>query len=163
MSFEVALLLSILLCGLVAGLVLGFAIVVMPGIAVLGDREFLRAFQVIDGVIQRGQPMFGIVWVGSALAVAASLGFGLGALEGLDQAMLIITVVGYLLGVQAPTAMINIPLNNALQAIDLSSASDDVCRTARADFEARWNRWNAVRTIVATASTLLFALIALRT
>lgn len=162
MGFEIALVVSILLCGLVAGLVLGFAVVVMPGIAVLGDREFLRAFQLIDGVIQRGQPVFGLVWVGSALAALASLGLGFTTLEDLDRALLIIASLGYLAGVQVPTAMINIPLNNTLQAIDLDSASNDVCRTARADFETRWNRWNVTRTIFATASTLLFAIIALR-
>ncbi len=162
MVFEIALVLSILLCGLVAGVVLCFAVVVMPGIAGMADREFLRAFQVIDGVIQKGQPVFGLVWVGSAVAVLASLGTGPGALEGMDQALLILAGVAYLLGVQAPTAMINIPLNNAVQALDLASASDDECRAARESFEGRWNRWNVARTIVAIASTLLFAAIALR-
>ena len=162
MAFEIALVLSILLCGLVAGLVLCFAVVVMPGIAALADREFLRAFQVIDGVIQRGQPVFGLVWVGSAVAALACLGTGLGAVEGADRAMLIVAAVGYLLAVQAPTAMINIPLNNAVQALDLASASDEACRAARESFEGRWNRWNVARTIVAIASTLLFTFLALR-
>ena len=43
--------LSILLCGLVGGLVFGFAAVVMPGIAKLSDREFLLAFKHMDGII----------------------------------------------------------------------------------------------------------------
>lgn len=66
-----------LLCSLVAGFLFAFAVVVMPGIKRLDDAGFLRAFQVIDGVIQRGQPLFGLIWVGSVLAVlvAGVLGF----------------------------------------------------------------------------------------
>ena len=41
----VALILATFLCTLVAGFVLLFAIVVMPGITPLTNREFLRAFQ----------------------------------------------------------------------------------------------------------------------
>ena len=46
------LLLTILLCSLVAGLLFGFAVVVMPGIANLENREFLMAFKHMDEVIQ---------------------------------------------------------------------------------------------------------------
>ena len=51
---QIALALATFLCSLVAGFLFAFAVVVMPGIRNLGDREFLRAFQEIDGVIQRG-------------------------------------------------------------------------------------------------------------
>ena len=44
----------------------------------IGDREFIHAFQQIDGVIQRGQPLFGMVWIGSALALLAGFALGLG-------------------------------------------------------------------------------------
>jgi uncharacterized membrane protein len=37
---------------LVAGFLFAFAAVIMPGIRSLGDRAFIRAFQVIDRVIQ---------------------------------------------------------------------------------------------------------------
>ena len=50
--FTISLLISILLCSLVAGLLFGFAVVVMPGIAKLSDREFLMSFKNMDGIIQ---------------------------------------------------------------------------------------------------------------
>ena len=53
--FPIALIVATFLCSLVAGLVFVFAIVVMPGIESLNDREFIRAFQVIDRVIQNNQ------------------------------------------------------------------------------------------------------------
>ena len=42
---HVTLLLSIIFCSLVAGLLFGFAIVVMPGIANLSDKEYLIGVQ----------------------------------------------------------------------------------------------------------------------
>src|SRR5918998_418790 len=76
--FQIVLFLATLLCSLVAGFLFAFAVVVMPGIRNLGNRDFLRAFQVIDGIIQKNQPIFTLVWVGSvvALVIAAVLGFG---------------------------------------------------------------------------------------
>ena len=50
--FHVTLMLTIMLCSLVAGLLFGFAIVVMPGIAKLTDKEYLLAFKHMDGIIQ---------------------------------------------------------------------------------------------------------------
>ena len=55
-TFQIVLILATLLCSLVAGFLFAFATVVMPGIKTLNDREFIRAFQVIDGVIQNNQP-----------------------------------------------------------------------------------------------------------
>jgi uncharacterized membrane protein len=49
---QIALTLATLLCSLVAGFVLAFAIVVMPGIRNLDDHDFLQAFKAIDRVIQ---------------------------------------------------------------------------------------------------------------
>ena len=45
-------------CALVAGLLFAFAVVVMPGLRWLGDREFPGAFRAVDGVIQAAQPVF---------------------------------------------------------------------------------------------------------
>ena len=56
--FQIALMLATLLCSLVAGFCFAWALVVMPGIRSLNDREFIRAFQVMDRVIQNYQPIF---------------------------------------------------------------------------------------------------------
>ena len=52
--FHLLLVLSTLSCTLVTGFVLAFSIVVMPGFSKLNDRDFVRSFQVTDGVILRG-------------------------------------------------------------------------------------------------------------
>lgn len=141
---------SALLCSLVAGFLFAFAVVIMPGIGNLGDREFVRAFQEIDGVIQRGQPLFGLVWLGSAVALVVGLVLGVGQLAGLERILLVTAAVMYLLGVQAPTLMVNVPLNNAIQSLKIAEAGEAALRSAREMFEARWNFWNAIRTVMAT-------------
>ena len=61
-TFQIALILATFLCSLVAGFLFAFALVAMPGIRSLKDREFIRAFQVMDRVIQNNQPLFVLVW-----------------------------------------------------------------------------------------------------
>lgn len=156
--FQLALYAAAFLCSLVAGFLFAFAVVVMPGIARLGDRDYIRAFQVIDGVIQNSQPLFIVVWVGSAIAIIAAAALGLGHLAAVDSALLVLSVVVYLLGVQLPTFAINVPLNNRLQSLDVEVMEVPALQVERVAFEARWNRWNARRTVLACiVSALLIA------
>lgn len=146
--FDAVLIIATLLCGLVSGFLLAFAIVVMPGIARLDDAAFLKAFQAIDGVIQKGQPLFGLMWLGSVVAVLAAAVVGWWSLAGVDRALVIAAALVWALGVQLPTFRINIPLNNRVQRSQI----------ARAEFEPRWNRWNAIRTALAVLATVLLLL-----
>ena len=72
-ALDISLILSILSCGLVSGFIFTYAIVVMPGLSNLNNRDFLRAFQVTDAIIQNKQPLFMFTWVGSILAVLATI------------------------------------------------------------------------------------------
>ena len=112
--FQISLILTTILCSLVAGMVLAFTIVVMPGIKNLRDRDFLRAFKEIDRVIQNNQPVFILVWLGSVVTLVASVFLSNSQLEGIDWLLIIAATIFYLLGVQLPTATINVPLNNRL-------------------------------------------------
>ena len=105
--FQVLVMLATFLCSLVAGFLFAFAVVIMPGIRSLDDVGFIRAFQVIDRVIQNNQPLFMFVWVGSALSLIAAAVFGLWALGGVDRLILIAAALVYLLCVQLPTAAID--------------------------------------------------------
>lgn len=158
--FPLTLILATLFCTLVTGLLFAFAIVAMPGLNRLHDREFIRAFQEMDGIIQRNHPLFILVWGGSAvlLLLAAVLGFG--QLGGFGQLLLIAATLVYIFGVQVPTITVNVPLNNRLQALNVDSVNEAAQLAARHAFEPRWNQWNAIRTVFATlASTLLLILL----
>jgi uncharacterized membrane protein len=161
-AFHLALLLATLLCSLVAGFLLAFAIVVMPGIARLDDGGFLRAFQVIDRVIQQSQPLFVLVWVGSVMAAMAAAVLGLLVTGGPDRALIVAAALVYLAGVQLPTAAINIPLNNRIQALDVAAMAEAQRRDARQMVEARWNGWNAIRTAVAVLVAIDLMVVLLR-
>ena len=158
--FQIALISATFLCSLVAGFLFAFAFVVMPGIRSLNDREFIRAFQVIDRVIQNNQPIFMLVWVGSVVALVTSAVLGIGQLDGAGRLLIIFAALTYLLGVQLPTVTINIPLNNKLQTLDVDAMNETTQKAARKDFEPRWNRWNSIRTAFASlASALLMILL----
>ena len=106
--FQIALMLATFLCSLVAGFCFAWALVVMPGIRSLNDREFIRAFQVMDRVIQNNQPVFVLVWVGSVVALVTSAVLGIGQLDGAGRLLIIFAALAYLLGVQLPTFTINV-------------------------------------------------------
>ena len=161
MIFTIILVVTTLLCSLVAGFLFAFAVVAMPGIGRLDDRSFIRAFQVIDGVIQDNQPLFMFVWVGSIVALVLATALGLSEIDGMNRTVLIAAVIIYLLGVQLPTARVNIPLNNKIQELNVDHMNDREASDARTEFEGRWNRWNRIRTVVATfvALALQFLLV----
>src|SRR5882724_7924314 len=119
MLFQSALLVAAVLCALVAGFLFAFAAVVMPGLRSLDDPSFIRSFQVVDRVVQNNQPLFGLVWVGSVLAVVVAAVIGVWALSGVDRLLMIVGALVYLLGVQLPTVVVNLPLNNQLQRLDV--------------------------------------------
>ena len=156
-----ALIFSVMLCSLVAGLLFGFAIVVMPGIAKLSDKEYLFAFKHMDGIIQNNQPLFILVWAGSILSIIITLILGIMYLSGTQIYLLVFASILYLFGVQLPTFRFNIPLNNSLQNLDIESLKESEAVSSRVGFEIPWNRWNKIRTVnaILTVSMLLLLLI----
>jgi uncharacterized membrane protein len=131
----------------------------MPGIGILNDKDFLRAFQVIDKVIQNNQPVFMLTWIGSILFIITSLILGIRQMEGINLLLLVIASVLYLFGVQLSTVINNIPLNNKLQKMNIDKISDKETLIVRADFERPWNRWNIVRTIISILVTTLLLIV----
>ncbi len=161
-TFQIVLILATLLCSLVAGFLFAFATVVMPGIKTLNDREFIRAFQVIDGVIQNNQPLFVAVWMGSVVASVTAAGLGFRQLDGAQRLLLISAPIVYILGVQLSTFTINVPLNNQLQALNVDEMDEAALKAARMDFEPGWNRWNLIRTPFAGLASVLLMILLFR-
>ena len=160
--FQTALLLSAFLCSLVAGFLFSYAIVVMPGIKNLNDREFIRTFQVTDRIIQNNHPIFMLVWVGSAIALIVSALYGVGRLQGVDFFLLALATLAYILGVQVSTIAIHLPLNKKLQTLDVDAMNETDIKVARNDFEARWNTSNLIRTAIASCVSVLLIILLFR-
>lgn len=161
MLLDVLLLAAALSTALVSGLLLGFAVVAMPGLATLDDRSFLRGFAAMDRVIQDRQPLFMLLWLGSIVAVVAATAVGVTTLDGADRVALVAASVLYLAGVQLPTVVVNIPLNDEVQAVDLDAASADEVAALRRRFEPRWTRWNAIRSVLGVTAAALLLVVAL--
>ena len=159
---DIALVLSTLMCSLVAGLLFAYAIVVMPGLKNLDDKSFIRAFQVTDRIIQDNHPLFLLVWLGSAVSIVVFAVSGFGKLAGIDFYLMLFASVGYIIGVQIPTIVIHLPLNNRLQKVDVDSSNEEDLKVVRIEFENRWNRSNEIRTFIACSVSLVLIVLALK-
>lgn len=157
--FQITLIIATFLCSVVGGFLMAFSIVVMPGIKNLNDGEFIRAFQAIDRVIQNGQVIFMIFWVGSIIALIITAILGMGELDTVGWIFMILAVGTYLLGVQLPTIRINIPLNNILQGLNVDEMDAAEQTEARTNFEARWVKWNVIRTAFSNITALLLIIL----
>ena len=160
---DISLIFSILTCSLVTGFIFTYAVVVMPGLSKLNDKEFIRAFQVTDGIIQNNQPLFMLTWVGSIIAILSSILIAI-IFFGISETWLIILVgVVYLLGVQGITISIHIPLNNHLQQVNIDELNAERLSEERIKFESKWNNFNIIRTIIAfSVSVILLLILAIR-
>ena len=160
---EVSLICSILSCTLVTGFTLLYAVVIMPGLSKLDDKEFIKAFQVTDGVIQDNQPLFILIWLGSVISVVGAILSSIISV-GLPEAWLIVFVgVVYLLGVQGITLSVHLPLNNHIKKINIEKTDHQTLSVEREKFETRWNFFNTIRTGISfLVSLTLLLVIALR-
>ena len=150
---------SVILCALVTGFIFTYAIVVMPGFSKLSDKEFIKAFQVTDEVIQNNQPLFMITWIGSIISILLTIIVAT-ATTGLSNSWLII-LVGfiYLLGVQGVTIVIHLPLNNHIQKMNIDKMTDKDLGEERRKFQKKWNFFNNIRTSVAFSVCVTLILI----
>ncbi len=151
--FRASLLFSAFSCTTVFGMMLLMAIVVMPGFARLSDGEYLKSFKAIDGIIQDGQPLFALFWLGSVVSLFATAALGVCGGGGdetdkmvRDDILLVLFTLLYLAG-QVSTFRINLPLNAGLQKLDIDSLSKAECAAERLRFEAPWVRANWFRTV----------------
>ena len=160
--FNISLITASFLCSLVAGFLFAYAVVVMPGIKKLNDKDFITAFQVTDGIIQNNQPLFILMWLGSIVALIMATTQGAKVLDGTDLYLLLLAATLYIIGVQALTVMINLPLNNQLQKHNVDVMNESELTTARQVFESRWNRFNVIRTAVACGVSGLLLVVVFR-
>jgi uncharacterized membrane protein len=155
-TLDISLFFSILLSALVTGFILTYAIVIMPGLSNLDDKEFIKAFQVTDGIIQNNQPIFILIWIGSIVSVLSTIITSILSLGILDAWLIIFVGVVYLLVVQGITILIHLPLNKSIQNIDINSSNSETLSKMRKSFETKWNYFNNVRTVVAFFVVLIF-------
>ncbi|GAA1687813.1 hypothetical protein GCM10009830_39230 [Glycomyces endophyticus] len=150
----IALIAALLSSGLMAGLFTGYSYSVMPGIAILDDRNWVAALQHINRVIINGRFMSGFLGSIAFSLAAVVLGIFLD-----DRAALPWTIAGLVLNLVGFIGTIakNVPLNDKLEAAgDVAALADPTA--LRTEVEATWIKWNHVRGI---ANLLALAALAL--
>ena len=135
----------------------------MPGLSNLNDKDFLRAFQVTDTIIQNNQPLFMFTWIGSIVAMLTTILVSLVSV-GLSETWLILLIAAaYFLGVQGITVAIHIPLNNHIHNVKIEELNDGTLADERLKFETKWNFFNYIRTSIAiSVSVLMLILLTIR-
>ena len=71
----------------------------MPGLSTLDGREFVRAFQITDRVIQKNQTIFMFTWIGSIISVLRVVLFSIMSLELRGDWLTILFSIVFLLNV----------------------------------------------------------------
>lgn len=160
-TYRSILILTAVLLGLIAGLFYAYSCSVNPGLWRLADHEYLRAMQSINNAIQN--PLFLLSFAGALLLLPLStwLTYRHSPGSAIFYLALAATII-YLVGAIGVTIAGNIPLNEALDKIDLSNASVERLRQVRIDFEQPWNRLHTIRAFSTVVSFALFLLATIR-
>jgi len=122
---------------------------VMPGLGRTDDRTFVGAFQAMDRAIVN--PLFLSMFLGAPVLTALALVLSFGDRWRSMLPWLVAALVLYLI-VIAVTFRVNVPLNDALKAAGDPDRIADLAATRRDFNEARWVRWNLVRSVTCTAA-----------
>ena len=157
--FTILLIIAVLGCSLVTGFVVTYAVVVMPGLSKLSDKEFLRAFQTTDRVIQNKHPLFMIIWLGSIISVAGTIISSIANFGPLDSLFVILAGSLYFLGVQGLTIIIHLPLNKRIQAIDIENLTSQELNEERSKFERKWNFFNNIRSVISFSVSFILLIL----
>ncbi|MGJ9414281.1 DUF1772 domain-containing protein [Aeromicrobium sp. CF4.19] len=150
MMLTVLALVTTVLAGLDAGLFAAFSYAVMPGLRRTPDRVLVAAMRGINVAIIN--PVFAVVFGGTLVAGVVTL--TVAVVEDAATAVIVPVAVGVALHVTtiAVTMVVNVPLNDALEA------SDDADPTAtRRAFEPRWVAWNHLRSLTSAGALVAFA------
>jgi uncharacterized membrane protein len=134
--------------GLMAGLFYAYACSVMLGLGRTADQTFVEAMQRINVAILNG--WFAVIF-GGALVLTALAGVLHSAADWRSALPWIVAAFVLYVAALAITFAVNVPLNNQLDAAGEAARIAEIA-TVRAQFEARWVRWNVARTVACTAA-----------
>ncbi len=156
----IILIITTLFSGLMAGLFYAWSISVTPGIAKINDVSYLQAFQAMNRAILN--PLFFVVFFGLVvlLPVLSYLSFQ-NSMSNQFWYVILATII-YFAGIMGVTIGGNVPLNNALEALQIESMTQEQMDEFRKGFESKWNRLNTIRTISSIATFLLLVVICIR-
>jgi len=137
----------------VGGIFYGFSAITMPGLERLPEAQGVVAMQQINVAAPR--PPLLLVMGGTALASAVVVAWAVATSGEPHAPWLVAGAVLYLVGAVGVTGRQNVPLNNALEAIDPASAT---AATEWAHYLDKWTTWNHIRGAASVAAGAAFAI-----
>lgn len=148
---------AILAYALVGGVFLAFSDFIMRSLALTGGHGGVEAMQVINREVFRW--VFMALFLGMAAVSVIVAGYGAFVISGPAGTLIMIAGLVYLIGTFGVTVLFNVPMNEALAGMEMSSGTtrDYWLHT----YVPRWTFWNSVRTFASAASAalLLFGLL----
>lgn len=147
-------LISLLLLALMAGLFFSWTVSVIPGLAKLEDKSYLEAMQSLNRAILN--PAFFVVFLGSIVALPLVTFFEYKSGTNKRFYLLMIASLIYLIGSVGVTFLGNVPINNQLEVLDISTMKSEQLKSFRSGFESKWNTLNLIRTISSATAFGLF-------
>ena len=142
---------TVLLNALSAGFFFAWSVSVILGTKKIGDCAYLETMQSINREILN--PVFFLVFFGSliALVVNTYLQFDNKPVFWLVLASTLV----YLIGTFGVTAFGNVPLNDALEALNITQLSSLDLKNFRIHYENSWNHYHNIRTLSGMVSFIL--------
>lgn len=133
--------------GMMAGLFFMASVAIMPGLRLLPAPTAVAAMQAINSAILNR--VFLTVFGGTAV-LCVLLGIAVPFAGQPGGLWLVAGCLLYVLGGVVVTIVVNVPMNNALAAVDPHSPEG---ASTWADYAVRWTAWNHARTVACTAAT----------
>jgi uncharacterized membrane protein len=130
---------SALGAGLIAGLFFAFSTFIMTALGRSGQVHGIVAMNSINTTILRS--LFMPLFYGTTLTSIALAVIALSRWEGGRSMALLVGAIVYVLGMFVCTIIFNVPLNNALAAVDPASSEG---ATVWARYLSEWTSWNHV-------------------
>jgi uncharacterized membrane protein len=146
-ALPIVALLGVIGSGLMAGLYFAFSTAVMPALRRLTPAAGAEAMQQVNRVILN--PLFLLVFMGTGL-VCLLLVIGAPFSGRPGTVWIVIGGLLYLVGNIGLTMVVNVPMNNRL---DAANPLTDQGAAIWADYLNRWTVWNHVRALACTAAT----------
>lgn len=131
---------------LIAGLFYSYSCSVNPGLSRLADKEYLAAMQSINKAILN--PWFFLSFMGTLILmpVCTWLYYKV-EMPDLSFYLLLTATILYIIGVFGVTGLGNVPLNEMLDKINLSTATAAELKHLRTGFEMPWNKLHNIRMV----------------
>lgn len=156
-SLEVLTFIAAVGCGLVAGVFFAFSSFVMPALGRIPAPSGISAMQSINVVVINPSFMTAFMGTGAlCLALLAGAWMWWGDLSG---KLLLAGCVIYLVACIGVTMVFNVPLNDALAAVQTDTAE---AASLWSRYLTEWTAWNHVRTVAPILSLALFVLALIR-